>query len=116
MSVTRREFIQMLALAGAAGMGLAGGRGVARAANPNTYYDVPVFGNVSLLHYTDCHAQLVPVYFREPNINIGVGGARGQPPHLVGEALLKHFGIPPWFHGGTCVHLPQLRGGRAPLR
>jgi len=94
MSLTRREFIQMLAVAGVAGMGLAGGRGVARAANPNPY-DVPVFGNLTLLHYTDCHAQLVPVYFREPNINIGVGGARSQAPHLVGEALLKHFGVAP---------------------
>ncbi|MCR4300087.1 MAG: thiosulfohydrolase SoxB [Sulfuricaulis sp.] len=92
--MTRREFIQMLAVAGVAGMGLAGGRGVAWAANPDPY-DVPAFGNLTLLHYTDCHAQLVPVYFREPNINIGVGGARGQPPHLVGEALLKHFGVAP---------------------
>ena len=84
----------MLALASAAGMGLAGGRGVARAANPNPY-DVAAFGNLTLLHYTDCHAQLVPVYFREPNINIGVGSARGQPPHLVGESLLRHFKIAP---------------------
>jgi sulfur-oxidizing protein SoxB len=94
LSVTRREFLQLLALAGAAGMGLAGGRGVARAADPNPY-EVPPFGNLTLLHYTDCHAQLVPVYFREPSINIGVAGARGQPPHLVGEALLKHFRIAP---------------------
>jgi len=55
---------------------------------------VPRFGNVSLLHFTDCHAQLRPIYFREPDTNIGVGVARGKPPHLVGEALLKHFGIP----------------------
>ncbi len=47
-----------------------------------------------LLHLTDCHAQLLPSYFREPSVNIGVGSARGQPPHLVGEALLKRFGIP----------------------
>lgn len=57
------------------------------------FYAVPSFGNVHLLHFTDCHAQLLPAYFREPSVNIGVGRARGQPPHLVGEALLKHFGI-----------------------
>jgi S-sulfosulfanyl-L-cysteine sulfohydrolase len=54
---------------------------------------VPPFGNVSLLHMTDSHAQLRPVYFREPGVNVGVAEAAGRPPHLVGEALLKHFGI-----------------------
>ena len=49
----------------------------------------------SLLHFTDCHAQLLPIYFREPNVNLGVGAAAGKPPHLVGEQLLKHFGIAP---------------------
>jgi len=91
MSLSRREFLQMLAVAGAAGFGL-GGRNSAHAAD---LYDVPAFGNVSLLHFTDCHAQLMPVYFREPNINIGVGSMRGKAPHLVGEALLKHFKVAP---------------------
>ena len=60
------------------------------------FYDEAVpFGNVSLLHFTDCHAQLNPIYFREPSVNLGLGAARGQPPHLVGEALLGHFGIKP---------------------
>jgi len=58
-------------------------------------YDLPKFGNVSLMHFTDCHAQLLPVWFREPNVNIGVGEAIGQPPHLVGEKLLSRFGIAP---------------------
>ena len=57
-------------------------------------YDVPAFGNVSLLHITDTHAQLLPVYFREPEVNLGVGPSAGKPPHLVGEALLKRFAIP----------------------
>ena len=47
------------------------------------------------MHFTDCHAQLLPIRFREPNVNLGIGAAWGQPPHLVGEALLKHFGIRP---------------------
>ncbi len=67
----------------------------ADAADGRALYDLPPFGNVGLLHFTDCHAQLLPVRFREPNVNLGVGAARGQPPHLVGEALLKHFGIAP---------------------
>src|SRR5439155_12925831 len=56
-------------------------------------YDVPPLGNVHLLHFTDSHAQLLPTYFREPSVNIGVRGASGKPPHLVGAALLKYFGI-----------------------
>ena len=51
-------------------------------------------GNVTLLHVADIHGQLMPVYFREPSINLGVGAARGQPPHLTGTDFLKHFGIP----------------------
>ena len=58
-------------------------------------YELPSFGNVSLLHFTDCHAQLLPLYYREPNINIGVGTLTGKPPHLVGEHLLKYFRIKP---------------------
>ncbi len=50
-------------------------------------------GNVTLLHITDLHAQLLPVWFREPSTNIGVGEVRGLPPHLTGEAFLERFGI-----------------------
>jgi sulfur-oxidizing protein SoxB len=96
MSLSRREFLQMLAAASAAGMGLANSNNAsaARDTAAGKLYELPPFGNVSLLHFTDCHAQLVPVYFREPNVNLGVGPARGKAPHLVGEALLKHFKIP----------------------
>lgn len=52
-------------------------------------------GNVTILHVTDLHAQLVPIWFREPSTNIGVGEVRGLPPHLTGDAFLKHFGIAP---------------------
>ncbi len=58
-------------------------------------YDIGRFGNGRLLHTTDTHAQLLPVYFREPSVNIGVSAMAGQPPHLVGDAFLKHFGIAP---------------------
>jgi S-sulfosulfanyl-L-cysteine sulfohydrolase len=57
-------------------------------------YAAPRFGNVSFLHMTDCHAQLKPVHFREPSVNIGVGAMRGRMPHLVGDRLLKAAGIP----------------------
>ena len=59
------------------------------------FYDLPRFGNVHVLHFTDCHAQLLPIWFREPNVNLGIADSSGRPPHLVGEALLKHFGMKP---------------------
>ena len=90
MSLSRREFLQVLAAAAAAGLPLA-----SRAAGDEKIYDFPRFGNVSLLHFTDCHAQLLPVYFREPSTNIGVTGSANRPPHVVGEALLKMFRIRP---------------------
>ena len=95
----RRDFIRLLAIAAAAGAGLRTGASEAQAASE--LYDLPAFGNLSLLHLTDAHAQLLPVYFREPSVNIGVGEAAGQPPHLVGEALLARFGIRP---GGAAAH------------
>jgi len=92
--VNRREFLEVLAAGAAAGFALDAQDVLAQGDGAAAMYDVPRFGNVSLLHFTDCHAQLRPIYFREPDTNIGVGVARGKPPHLVGEALLKHFGIP----------------------
>lgn len=96
MSLSRRDFMQMLAAASAAGMAL--DHRDALAATPaaaDRFYDVPRYGNVSFLHFTDCHAQLTPVHFREPSVNLGVAEAVGKAPHLVGEALLKHFNIRP---------------------
>ena len=95
MSLSRREFLQMLAAASAAGMAIGSTRETAVAAPRPYLYELPPYGNLSLLHFTDCHAQLLPIYFREPNVNLGVGAAKGRAPHLVGEALLKHFRIPP---------------------
>jgi sulfur-oxidizing protein SoxB len=93
--MNRREFLEVLAVAAAAGMPLAARDVLAQPDEGQRLYDVPRFGNVSLLHFTDCHAQLKPVRFREPSVNLGVGDALGKPPHLVGEALLKRFGIRP---------------------
>jgi S-sulfosulfanyl-L-cysteine sulfohydrolase len=90
MSLSRREFLQALAAAAAAGLPLDSG-----AASDDTFYDFPRFGNVSLLHFTDCHAQLLPVYFREPSTNLGVAASINRPPHIVGQALLKLFRIRP---------------------
>ncbi|ARU32481.1 thiosulfohydrolase SoxB [Sulfuriferula sp. AH1] len=92
--MNRREFLQILAVAAASGMAIDSKQALAGNA-PSSFYDLPQFGNVSLMHMTDCHAQLLPIYFREPNVNIGIGSALGQPPHLVGEYLLKHYGIRP---------------------
>jgi sulfur-oxidizing protein SoxB len=89
--VQRRELLRLLALAAAAGASLRPGLSDAQAAEE--LYGIPPFGNVSLLHITDVHAQLLPVYFREPSINMGAGALAGKPPHLVGEALLRHYGI-----------------------
>ena len=92
MSFSRREFLQVMGTAAVAGLIPRSLRASQHSSsNP---YDFAKFGNVSLLHYTDCHAQLNPIYFREPHINLGIADMYGNPPHLVGEHLLKHFGIP----------------------
>ena len=94
MSISRREFLQMLAVAAAHGMPLAGR--AAETQRGDALYDLPgPRGDVTLLHFTDCHAQLLPAHFREPDVNIGIADALGRPPHLVGEALLRHFRIAP---------------------
>jgi sulfur-oxidizing protein SoxB len=90
--MNRREFLQMLAVAAASGMAIDSKKALA---GDLDLYNLPRFGNVSLMHMTDCHAQLLPIYFREPNVNLGVGEALGKPPHLVGEYLLKYYGIKP---------------------
>ena len=92
MNLTKREFLQVMTAAGVAGMAV--GRHAEAATAADQLYDVPRFGQVSFLHMTDCHAQLKPIHFREPSINLGIGGMRGQLPHLVGEHLLKAAGVP----------------------
>jgi sulfur-oxidizing protein SoxB len=89
----------VLAAAAAAGLPLAGKSDAQAARAEAALLDPPPLGrgagHVSLLHFTDCHAQLRPIYFREPSVNLGVAAMRGRLPHLVGEALLKSAGIRP---------------------
>jgi sulfur-oxidizing protein SoxB len=89
MSLSRRDFFWLLGCAGSAGLLSACGRG---SSESDPYASRP-FGNVRLLHFTDAHAQLMPIYYREPNVNIGLADARGRPPHLVGEHLLDFIGV-----------------------
>jgi len=85
--VHRREFLALLAAAGAAGASFA--PRLTHAQARAELYDVPPFGNLSLLHITDVHAQLLPMWFREPSMNLG----DGKPPHLVGDAFLKNYSL-----------------------
>src|SRR3954465_3564205 len=91
MPIRRREFLKAAGVAALAG---ALPRR-ARAVDSPSIYDLERFGNARILHITDTHAQLQPVYFREPSVNLGIGEMRGHPPHLVGSAFLDHFGINP---------------------
>jgi sulfur-oxidizing protein SoxB len=95
--LSRRELLQ-LAAATAAVAGTPGG--LARAAARQTITQETLLrfepvGQVTLLHVADLHAQLVPIYFREPSVNLGVGEAQGLPPHVTGRAFLSRFGIAP---------------------
>jgi sulfur-oxidizing protein SoxB len=91
MTIRRREFVT---LAGAAALAGSLPR-IARGADTPGVYDLERFGNVRILHMTDTHAQLLPVYFREPSVNLGIGAMAGKPPHLVGRAFLERFGVRP---------------------
>ncbi len=95
MNLTTREFLQVLGAGAVAGMGLGRWAHADAASAADGLYDLPRFGNVSFLHMTDCHAQLKPVYFREPSVNLGIGDMHGRLPHLVGEDLLKVAGVKP---------------------
>jgi sulfur-oxidizing protein SoxB len=104
----RREFLKIMGVGAVAGTGLiscsksdngagsapAGTAPVAAPQDPLAgFYDLPMRGNVRILHITDVHGQLKPVYFREPNVNLGMGDAYGRPPHVVGSKLLDYMGL-----------------------
>lgn len=106
MNLSRREFAQLLGAGAAAGMALAPWATADAQTAGEALYELPRFGNVSFLHMTDCHAQLKPIYFREPSVNLGIAGMNGQLPHLVGEHLLKVAGVPAGSahaHALTCL-------------
>lgn len=94
MQLDRREFLNVMAAGSACGMFGSWASAAAAATKGEKLYDIPKFGNVSILHFTDCHAQLLPIYFREPSVNLGIGTMLGKPPHLVGEDLLKLYKLP----------------------
>ncbi len=113
---TRRDFLQYTINAGAA-LGVAGyGANITRALAQQklTQDELLKFdskGQITLLHFTDVHAQLKPVYFRPPDTNIGIGDYAGIPPHLVGEEFLKYFGITkgsPLAYAHTMVNYEEL--------
>jgi sulfur-oxidizing protein SoxB len=91
MTIRRRDILKFTAAAALAG----GLPRLSRAAADAGIYEFERFGNARILHMTDTHAQLKPVYFREPSVNIGIGAMAGKPPHLVGRAFLDRFGIKP---------------------
>lgn len=95
MNLTKREFMQVLGAGTMAGMAMSTYAQADSASASKGLYDIAKFGNVSFLHITDCHAQLKPIYFREPSINLGFGTMKGQLPHLVGEHLLKTAKVRP---------------------
>jgi sulfur-oxidizing protein SoxB len=98
VSLSKREFLQVLGAASVAGMALTRHATADAATAEEALYDLPPLGKgpgfVSFLHMTDCHAQLKPILFREPSVNLGIGSMQGQIPHLVGEHLLKAAGVP----------------------
>src|SRR5258708_22616816 len=91
MAIRRRDFLKLTGAAALSG----GLPPIARSADSPSVYDLERFGNARVLHLTDTHAQLLPVYLREPSVNLGIGAMRGKPPHLVGRAFLDRFGIRP---------------------
>ena len=95
MNLSKREFFQVLGAGAVAGMGMGRWAEADAATAAAGLYDIPRFGNVSFLHMTDCHAQLNPIHFREPSVNLGIGNMNGRLPHLVGEQLLKVANVRP---------------------
>ncbi|MDQ7090581.1 MAG: thiosulfohydrolase SoxB [Methylococcales bacterium] len=86
----RRQFLQSLI-----SLGLCPTLGHGFSSTPDNLYQLPERGQARLLHFTDVHAQLHPLYYREPHSNIGVGKEKGLPPHLTGQAFLNFFGLHP---------------------
>ena len=95
--IDRRNFLKIMGVGAAATTApmLFPGNVFSAQTMPKGFYDLPMKGNARILHITDVHGQLNPVYFREPNVNLGVGDAYGRPPHIVGKKLLSHMSLKP---------------------
>ncbi|MCC0078599.1 MAG: thiosulfohydrolase SoxB [Rhodobacter sp.] len=97
--ISRREFLQASvaasALYGVSGFGNWSKLAAQQALTQDDLLRFDTFGNVSLIHVTDIHAQLKPIWFREPEFNFGVGEVRGQPPHVVGNDFIRMFNLTP---------------------
>ena len=95
--ISRRDFLQVgmaaSALVGASGFGNWARLAAQQTLTQDQLLQFDTFGNVSLIHVTDIHAQLKPIYFREPSVNIGVGGNKGAVPHVTGADFRKLYGI-----------------------
>ena len=94
---SRRDFLQVgmatSAIYGASGFGSFSRLAAQQKLSQDDLLQFDTYGNVSLIHITDIHAQLKPIYFREPEINLGVGSALGQVPHVTGANFRKLYGI-----------------------
>ncbi len=93
--IDRRDFLKIMGVGAAATTApmLFPGNVFSAETMPKGFYDLPMKGNARILHITDVHGQLNPVYFREPNVNLGVGDAYGRPPHIVGKKLLEYMDL-----------------------
>jgi S-sulfosulfanyl-L-cysteine sulfohydrolase len=95
--ISRRDFLQASmaasAIYGASGFGEWGKLAAQQRLTQDQLLEFDTFGNVSLIHITDLHAQLKPIYFREPEINLGVGSNRGAVPHITGADFRRAYGI-----------------------
>jgi len=96
MSLTRRDFIKVLGAGSTAGLiSGCGGDASAKLTSQDNMYEVAKTGNARILHITDTHGNLLPNYFREPNVNLGFGPTYGHLPHVVGNKLLEQIGVKP---------------------
>jgi len=95
--ISRRDFLQVgmaaSAIVSASGVGTMGQLAAQQKLTQDQLLEFETFGNVSLIHITDIHGQLKPIYFREPSVNIGVGENRGLVPHITGSDFRKAYGI-----------------------
>jgi sulfur-oxidizing protein SoxB len=95
MALTRREFVKILGAGSAAGLIGTGYANKTSLFGQENMYEVPKTGNARILHITDVHGNLLPNYFREPNVNLGFGDSFGHLPHVVGRNLLEEIGVKP---------------------